>query len=48
MSQRELSIDVGENMSILKNKAVVRFMVNFQDRPMFSLVIQMVSARASD
>jgi len=34
--RRELSIDVAERRSILKGKGVVRILVIFQDRPMFS------------
>jgi len=45
-SRRELSIDVAEHRSTLKNKGVMRIMVIFQDRPMFSHIIQKVSARA--
>jgi len=33
MSRRELSIDVAEHRSILKNKGVTRILVIFQDRP---------------
>jgi len=46
--RRELSIDMAEHRSVLKNKALVRILVIFQDRPMFSHVIQKVSARAFD
>jgi len=35
-SRRELSIDVAERRPILKGKGVVRILVIFQDRPMFS------------
>jgi len=45
-SQRELSIDAAEHKSILKNKGVVRILVIFQGRPMFSHIIEKVSARA--
>jgi len=45
-SRRELSIDVAEHRSILKNKGVERILVIFQDRPMFSHIIRKVSARA--
>jgi len=38
---------VAEHRSILKNKRVVRILVIFEDRPMFSHIIQKVSARAS-
>jgi len=44
-SRRELSIDVAENRSILKNKGVVRILVIFQDRPMFSHIIRKVLTR---
>ena len=44
-SQRELSIDVAQHESILKNKGKVRILVVFQDRPMFSHIIQKVSRR---
>ena len=45
-SRRELSTDVAENRSILKNKGVVRILVIFQDIPVFSHISQKVSARA--
>jgi len=45
-SRRELSIDVAEHKSTLKNKGVVRISVISQDSPMFSHIIQNVSARA--
>ena len=45
-SRRELSIDVAEHGCILKNKEVVRILVIFQDRLMFSHINQKVSARA--
>ena len=45
-SKRELSIDEAERRSILKNKGVKRIFVIFQDRSMFSHIIQKVSARA--
>jgi len=45
-SWRELSIDVAEHGSILENKGVVRILVIFQDRPMFSHIIRKVLARA--
>ena len=45
-SRRELSIDVAEHRSILKSKGEVRTLVIFQDRPMFSHIIQQVLARA--
>jgi len=38
-SRRELSIDVAEHRSILKNKKAVRSLIIFQDRPMFSHII---------
>ena len=38
-SRRELSIDVAEHRSILKNKGVERILVIFPDRPMFSHII---------
>jgi len=48
VSRRELSIDVAEHRSILKNKGVVRILIIFQDSPtMFSHIIRKVSARAS-
>jgi len=47
-SRRELLIDVAEQRSILKNKGVVRILVIFQDRRMFSHIIQKVLARAFD
>jgi len=45
-SQLELSIDRVEHRFILKNKGLVRILVIFQDRPMFSHIIRKVSARA--
>jgi len=45
-TRRELSIDVAEHSSILKGKGVTRILVIFQDRPMFSLIIEKVLARA--
>jgi len=49
-SRRELSIDVAEHRSALKNNGVVRILVIFQGRPMFrpmfSPIIRMVFARA--
>jgi len=45
-SRRELSVDVAEHRPILKNKGVVRILVIFQDRLMFSHIVQKVSARA--
>jgi len=45
-SRRELSIDMAEHRSILKNREVVRILGIFQGRPMFSHIIQKVSARA--
>jgi len=42
-SRRELSNDVAEHWSILKNKGVVRILVIFQDSPMFRHIIQTVS-----
>jgi len=45
-SRRELSIDVAEHRSTLKIKEVVRVWVIFRGRPMFSHIIQKVSARA--
>jgi len=45
-SRRELSIDVAEHRSILKNKGEMRNLIIFQDSPMFSHIIQKVSARA--
>jgi len=44
-SWRELSINVAELWSILKNEGVVRILVIFQDRPMFSHIIEKVLAR---
>ena len=44
-SRRELSDVVGEHMSIWKNKEVVHILVILQDRPIFSHVIQKISAR---
>ena len=46
-SRQELSIDAAENRPISKTKGVVRNLIIFQDRPMFSHIIQKVSARAS-
>jgi len=37
--RQELSIDVAEYVSILKNKGAVRIFVIFQDRPMLSHII---------
>jgi len=45
-SWQELSIDVTEHGSILKNEGVKRISVIFHDRPVFSHIIQEVSARA--
>ena len=45
-SERELSIDVTEHSSILKNKGAMRVLVIFKDRSMFCHIIQKVSARA--
>jgi len=45
-SRRELSIGVVEHTSTSKNKGVVRILVIFQDRPMFSHISQKVLARA--
>ena len=45
-SRRELSIDEAEHRSTLKSKGVERILVTFQDRPMFSHIIQKVLARA--
>jgi len=45
--RRELSIDAAEHKSTSKNKGVVRILIIFLDRPMFSHVIRKVSARAS-
>ena len=45
-SQRELSIDVAEHSSIMKNMGAMRILVIFQDRPMFSHIFQKVSGRA--
>jgi len=45
-SRWELSIDVAGHRSILKNKGIVRILAIFQDGPMFSHIIQKVSARA--
>jgi len=47
-SRRELSIDVAEHRSIVKNKGALRVLVIFQDRPVFSHIIQKVSARVSN
>jgi len=44
-SRREFLIDVAEHWSISKNKGQMRILVIFQDRPMFSHIIQKVSAR---
>jgi len=45
-ARRELSIDVTEHGSILKGNGVMCILVIFQDRPMFSHIIEKVSARA--
>ena len=45
-SRRELSIDMAERWPIFKNKVAARILVIFQDRPVFSHIIQKVSARA--
>jgi len=45
-SRRELSIDVAEHGAILINKGVLHILVILQDRPIFSHIIQKVSARA--
>ena len=42
--RRDLSIDVTEIRSILKNKGVVRIFVIFQGRPVFSHITEKVSA----
>ena len=47
-SRRELSIDVAELRSILKNKGVVLILIIFQDGVTSSHIIQKVSVRASD
>jgi len=44
-SRLELSIDMAEQYGLLKNKGVMRILVIFQDRRMFSHIIQKVSAR---
>jgi len=44
--RRELSIGVAEHSSFLKNKGAMRILDIFQDRAMFSHIIQKVSARA--
>jgi len=44
-SRRELSIDMAEYRSILKNKGVLRMLVILQDRPIISHIILKVSAR---
>ena len=44
--RRELSIDVAEHRSILKNKEIMRILNIFQDSPMFGHIIRKVSARA--
>jgi len=44
--RREVSIDVAEHRSIVKNKGALRVLVIFQDRPVFSHIISKVSARA--
>jgi len=46
MSPQELSIDAAEHRPILKSKGAVRILVIFQDRPMFSHIIQKVLSRA--
>jgi len=38
-SRRELSIDVAEYSSILRNNGAMRILVIFQDRPTFSQII---------
>jgi len=38
-SRQELSIDVAEHRYILRNKGLMRILVIFQDRPMFSRII---------
>jgi len=38
-SRRELSIDVAEHRSVLKNKEVMRILIILQDRPMFNHII---------
>jgi len=45
-SRRDLSIDVAEHRSTFENKGVMRILVKFQDRPMFSHIIEKISARA--
>ena len=45
-SRRELSIDLAEHMNILKNEGVMRILLTFKDRPVFSHIIQKVLARA--
>jgi len=44
-SRRELSIDVTESRSILKNKVIMRTLVTFQDRPAFSHINGKLSPR---
>jgi len=46
-SRRELSIDVAEHRSIMKSKGMVSILVIFQDRTMFSHIIQKVSVRTT-
>jgi len=45
-SRRDLFNDVAEHRSILKNKGVVRILVIFHARQIFSHIIQQVSTRA--
>jgi len=45
-SRRDLSYSVAEHRSVLENQRVVRILVIFQDRPMFSHIIETASARA--
>jgi len=44
--RQELFIDDAGHESILKIKGVMRILVTFQERPMFSHIIQKVLARA--
>ena len=44
--RRKLSVDVAEHSSIFKNMGAIRILVIFQDRPLFSQIIEKVSARA--
>jgi len=39
-------MDVAEQRSLLKNKGVMRILIIFQDRPMFSHIFQKVSKTA--